>query len=214
MCSRTMRLICKVVIALVAASPFSLIIVNGTAGDSTNAPGPKTCNIIYQEIKHALENAGPCAHSAQLELDYWHDDIWKSANRIALKTKDGKNGEVCFLTAPSMSTPGTDFSMAVLLIDKQAVDWTTCWTHNRTARQKLQLVDVDGDGSVDVAYQASAGWFGLRDKRQHRRPNDKRTWLYAYGITSTGFHSLFPEPDRKLHLTVRRDIANESIKLV
>ena len=90
--------------------------------------------------------------------------------------------------------------MAFLLFNKRVVDWASCWTCNRTARQELLLEDVDGDGVPDIAFRAHEGWFGLVDKRCHTRPGDKRTWLYAYSITSKGFQSLFPITDRNLLL--------------
>jgi hypothetical protein len=129
-----------------------------------------------------------------------------------VKTKDAKPAEVIFLTAPSMTMPGTDFSMAFLLVEKRVVDWASCWTNNRTANQELQLEDVDGDGFLDVAFRASDGWVGLQDKRQHSRTGDKRKWLYAYAITTTGFLSLFPN-DRKLKVTLSYDTAEQPVKL-
>src|SRR5260370_24440018 len=172
---------------------------------------------IYGELSAGLPKDGERAKSARLELDYWHTNQWSFGFvgppiRKSVKTKDGKAAEVIFLTAPSMSMPGTDFSMAFLLVEKRVVDWASCWTYNRTANQELQLEDVDGDGFLDVAFRASKGWFGLKDKRQHSRPGDKRKWLYAYAITSTGFQSLFPL-DQELKETPRYDSAGEPVKL-
>src|SRR5262249_2175925 len=121
------------------------------------------------------------------------------------KTKDGKMAEVYLLTAPAMSLPSEDLSMAFLLIDHKIIDWASCWTNNRTAQQDLQIEDVDGDGFADLAFRAKPGWWGLQDKRQHSRPDDKRIWLYAYAITSTGFVSLFPNSDHTLSYKVLYD---------
>jgi hypothetical protein len=131
----------------------------------------------------------------------------------SVKTKDGKTGEIILLTAPASTNPGTDFAMAFLLLDGVVVDSASCWTYNRTAEQELLLEDVDGDGFLDLAFRARPGWFGLQDRRRHTRPGDKRTWLYAYAITSTGFRSLFPQTDRELPLKVNTDAAGQPVAL-
>src|SRR5262249_3383318 len=151
-------------------------------------------------------NQGDRAKTARLELEYWHQNqrFFPSAPvRKSMKTKDGKAAEVILLSASEMSIPGTDFSMAFLLVEKRVVDWASCWTYNRTASQDLQLEDVDGDGFLDVAFRANRGVWGLLDERQHSRPGDQRKWLYAYAITAKGFKSLFPDTARKLRIKVR-----------
>jgi hypothetical protein len=75
------------------------------------------------------------------------------------------------------------------------------------------LEDVDGDGFSDVTFRAGEGWFGLTDKRQHSREGDKRKWLYAYAITSTGFQSIFPSTEKEVKVKLAYHSANEPIKL-
>jgi hypothetical protein len=171
---------------------------------------------LFQELAGSLPKKGQRAKSARLELDYWHKNAprWlHSAVRKSVKTKDGKAAEVVFLNAPTLSMPGTDFSMAFLLVEKRVVDWASCWTSNRTARQELLLEDVDGDGVADVAFRASKGWWGLSDERQHGRPGDNRKWLYAYAITSKGFQSLFPNTDRDLKVKLSFKTAGQPVRL-
>jgi hypothetical protein len=175
-----------------------------------------SADALFRELLAGLPKGVERAKSARLELEYWHNDhfwLMKPPVRKSVKTKDGKDAEVVFLNVPAMGMPGTDFSMAFLLVQKRVVDWTSCWTHNRTANHELQLEDVDGDGFLDVAFRAREGWFGLKDKRQHTRPGDKRKWLYAYAITSRGFQSLFPKVDQDLKVTLTYDTADQPVKL-
>jgi hypothetical protein len=174
---------------------------------------PTDANAIYKELTKGLSGNNQRAESARLELDYWYRGVWKAFVRKVVKTRDGKASEIVLLKAPGMSVPGVDFSMAFLVVDKRVVDWTSCWTYNRTASQDAQLEDVDGDGFVDLGFRADTGSFGLLDKRKHTRPGDKRTWLYAYAITSKGFQSLFPKTDRDLRLKVSYDTAGQPVTL-
>jgi hypothetical protein len=103
--------------------------------------------------------------------------------------------------------------MALLIAAGRVIDWTSCWTHNRTARHELLLEDVDGDGSPDVAFRATAGHWGLCDQRQHRLADDERTWLYAYAITDTGFHSIFPNSERELRAKLSYDAARQPVEM-
>ena len=185
------------------------------AGQPDSKPERSDRDIAYEQIKQTLPKDSQRAKSARLELDCWYrhptsvrGPIWKSA-----QTKDGKTVEVLLLDAPSPSMPGTDFSRAFLLVDKRVVDWASCWSNNRIAQQQLLLEDVDGDGILDLAFRASEGWFGLFDKRQHRRPGDKRAWLYAYTITSKGFRSIFPDIDRDRRLKLAYDTGGLPVKL-
>jgi hypothetical protein len=150
---------------------------------------------LYRELLAGLPKDGACAKSAKLELEYWHESHWTSAVRRSVMTRDGKKAEVIFLSAPSLSMPGDDLSMAFLLVERHVIDWVSCWTYNRIANHELLLEDVDGNGFQDVAFRASDGWWGAKDKRIHSRPGERRKWLYAYAITSKGFRSLFPETD-------------------
>lgn len=170
---------------------------------------------VFEELMAGLPKDGSRAASARLELDYWYDNGWSrnTHQRTAVATIEGNAAEVVFLRVPAKEMPGTDFSMAFLLMDKRVVDWTSCWTHNRTAKQKLLLEDVDGDGVSDVAFRASAGWLGLKDERQHGRPASDTKWLYAYHVTSKGFQSIFPNKERELKMEVSYDTADQPIEL-
>jgi hypothetical protein len=186
------------------------------ADDPSLNPKRSDRDIVYEEIKRTLPIDTQRAKSARLQLDYWYQNnstFLTPPIRKSVKTKDGKPAEVLLLEAPSMSMPGEDFSMAFLLLDKRVVDWASCWTYNRFAEQELQLEDVDGDGVVDLAFRARRGGFGLVDKRQHTRPGDKRTWLYAYAITSKGFQSLFPDTDRIFRRKLTYDTGGHPVKL-
>jgi hypothetical protein len=173
--------------------------------------------VVYKDIVRTLPTTGGRARSARLELDYWYHNRGLTsqvpAHRKSVKTKDGVMAEVILLQAPSHTMPGTDFSMAFLLVEKKVIDWASCWSSNRTATQDIQLEDVDKDGFLDLAFRAGEGWFGLLDKRRQTRPGDERTWLYAYAITSKGFQTLFPTTTRLFRLTVEYDLADQPITL-
>jgi hypothetical protein len=167
---------------------------------------------IFRELLRTLPKTGARAQSARLELEYWRQAPWSfltPPRRKRVKTTDGKDAEVVLLESPSGSMPGTDFSMAFLLVNRRVVDWASCWTYNRTANQKLLLENVDGDGSLDVAFRATEGFWGLLDERRHTRPGDKRTWLYAYAITSKGFRSLFPVRDQLRKVLLKEDTSSK-----
>lgn len=200
---------------ILAVIALSCLLFSATAQDAGETSKDSTADAIFKELTAGLPKDGQRAISARLELEYWHEyqHIFKSPVRKAVKTKDGKSAEVIFLTAPAMSMPGTDFSMAFLLVDKKVIDWASCWTYNRIANQELLLEDVDGDGFPDVAFRASKGWWGLLDKRQHGRPDDERKWLYAYAITAKGFQSLFPNTDHDLRVKMTYDTVNQPIEL-
>jgi len=187
------------------------------AAQDPGAPSKESAaDAIFKELAAGLPKDGQRAISARLELEYWHKHQWGFLNpavRKPVKTKDGNAAEVVFLTAPAMSLPGTDFSMAFLLVDKRVVDWASCWTYNRTANQELLLEDVNGDGFSDVAFRASDGWWGLLDKRKHSRPDDKRKWLYAYAITAKGFQSLFADTERDLKVKLSYNSADQPVVL-
>lgn len=103
--------------------------------------------------------------------------------------------------------------MAILLMENRIIDWATCWTSNRSATQELLLEDVDGDGHPDVAFRASKGFFGLRDKRLHSRPGVDGKWLYAYAISDEGFRSLFPATERDVPVKISYDTAGLPVAL-
>jgi hypothetical protein len=174
--------------------------VSATAQATYGPSKESTVDAVFKELVAGLPRDGQRAISARLELEYWHKHhcFLNAPVRKPVKTKEGKAAEVIFLTAPAMSMPGIDFSMAFLLVDNRVVDWASCWSYNRSASQELLLEDVDGDGFPDVAFRASDGCWGLSDKRQHSRPGDKRNWLYAYAITAKGFQTLFPSTERDL----------------
>jgi hypothetical protein len=161
-------------------------------GAGTPAAPPKSADVddqaVYRELIRTLPTKGQRARSARLELDKWRASrpFAAPAVRKTIKTKGGKPAEIVVLDVPSLGMPGIDFSMAFLLIRGRVVDWASCWTYNRTALQEVRLEDVDGDGAVDLAFRARAGFFGLLDRRQHTRPHDKRVWLYAYGDQQQG----------------------------
>jgi hypothetical protein len=170
-------------------------------------------DVIFRELSAQLPSRGERAASARLELQYWRQNFFSPAVRKLVKSKDGKTVEIVLLEAPADSMPGEAFSMALLVVDKRVVDWASCWTYNRTANQELLLEDVDGDGFLDVAFRASAGAFGLVNKRHHGRTGDKRKWLYAYRITTKGFESIFPVLERDLTIVLSFDSSNQPVKL-
>lgn len=200
--------------------PLALVATCWLAPTSAAEPGGASKDTvrdaIFKELSDGLLKCGQRAISARLEVEYWHKKQWSffsSSVRKPVKTKDGKAAELIFITAPANSIPGNAFSMAFLLVDKCIVDWVSCWTSNRIANQELLLEDVDGDGFSDVAFRASAGWWGLLDERQHSRPGDSRKWLYAFAVTARGFESLFPNTERDLKVKLSCDTAGEPVVL-
>jgi|SRR5215469_10784639 len=195
---------------ILVAVALTLWLAPATAQDSEES----AADLIFKELMAGLPRDGQRGTSARLELEYWHEHQWgwlKPPARKPVKTREGKAAEIVFLSAPAMSMPGTDFSMALLVVDKRVVDWASCWTSNRVANQESVLEDVDGDGFSDVAFRASDGWWGLLDKRQHSRPGDKRKWLYAYAVTAKGFQSLFPNTERDLKVVLSYDTAGRVV---
>jgi hypothetical protein len=168
---------------------------------------------VYEELKAALPKDGGRAMSARLELDYWykHGGLIDTHERTAVATIEGNAAEVVFLTVDIPSSHGIAFSMAILLVDKRAVDWASCWTSNRTEHQQLLLQDVDGDGKPDVAFR-TRNWGELIDERLYGRSHDAR-WLYAYRVTSKGFLSLLPNRDREVKMDVSCDTADQPVAL-
>jgi hypothetical protein len=175
---------------------------------------PLRCTAAYQQILRTLPKEGQRAKSARMGLEYWYKrtEFWSQVVRKSVKTRDGKAAEVVLLDAPSLSFPGTHFSMAFLMVDNRVIDWASCWSYNRKATQELMLEDVDGDGSLDLAFRATTGFWG-RDQRIHSRAGDERHWLYAYAITSKGLRSLFPETDRDLPVKLAFDPAGYPVTL-
>lgn len=201
---------------ILAAVAWTCCLVPATAKAPDGPSKASAADAVFEELVAGLPKDGQRAISARLELEYWHKHQWrflKAPVRTPVKTKEGRAAEVVFLTAPTLSMPGTDFSMVFLLVDKRVVDWASCWTYNRTANQELLLEDVDGDGLSDVAFRASEGWWGLLDKRVHSRPGDKRKWLYAYAITAQGFQSIFPKTERELKVKLAYDTADHPVVL-
>jgi hypothetical protein len=191
-------------------------LVPTTAQEPEGKSKEAASDAIFKELSAGLPKDGQRANSARLELEYWHKNQWSLLGppvRKPVKTKDGNSAEVVFLTAPATGVPGTDFSMAFLLVEKRVVDWASCWTYNRTARQELLLEDVDGDRFADVVFRASDGWWGLLDKRQHSRPGDKKKWLYAYAVTAKGFQSVFPNTERDLRVKLSYDTEDQPVML-
>lgn len=208
----------NVALTIVTTIVFAVSLLVSAAVQDADGPFEESASdAIFQELTNGLPTDGQRANSARLELEYWHKHQWSflgnSFVRKHVKTKDGFSADVVFLTAPAMSMPGTDFSMAFLLLDKRVVDWASCWTHNRTAKQELLLEDVDGDGVLDVAFRASDGWWGLLDNRNHCRPDDERRWLYAFAFTAKGFKSLFAETEHDLKVKQTYETADQPVAL-
>jgi hypothetical protein len=177
-------------VAILAAS----CLLPGNAADPWCPPQPSDKPAAYWELVKGLPVTGPRAISARLQLDYWYEQDQDASPPIRrpVKTKDGKSGEVVVLGVRAATMPGTDFSMAFLLVEGRIVDWASCWTYNRTATHRMLLEDVDGDGCIGLAFRAEEGFWGLADKRRQTLPRDKRTWLYAYAITSAGWRACCP----------------------
>lgn len=200
--------------------PFALLAAFPLGGETFEILADKYkkagIQLIYQDLSARLLQGRPLDRSAQLELHYWYRSDWHFLNppqRKRVQTKGGGCAEVILLKRPAFSMPGTDFSMAILLIDGKAIDWKSCWTWNRISLQEIQLEDVDGDGSLDLAFRSEPGWFGALDSRQNSKAGDKRVWLYAYAITEKGFVSLFPPSDRKLPVQCRYSTGNNPVEL-
>ncbi len=190
--------------------------VAALANKIQRAPDAKVLAGLKGEARElAVARERQRASSARMELDYWyqHKDWFSSSIRKAVKTKDGKAAEVLLLNAPGDEYAGNDFSLAFLMVDNRVVDWASCWTYNRTASQELLLEDVDGDGALDLAFRATEGFWGLQDERKQTRPGDKRTWLYAYTITSEGFQRIFPDKRRDLCVKLNCDSGECPISL-
>lgn len=191
--------------------------LGAATAEGPDVPSPKVdIEALFRELADGLPKDSQGAASARLELEYWHRDRWKSLIppvRKSVTTKDGTEAEVVFLYVPAMSMPGCDFSMALVIKESRVIDWASCWTYNRSAKQELLLEDVDGDGFSDVAFRATEGFWGLLDKRQDRAAGDERTWLYAYAITAEGFESLFPISERELTFKLSYDPAGQPVEL-
>jgi len=179
------------------------------AADKPVDASAEEINPVYRELAKVIRGDDVRSKSARLQLEFaeGNNRRWFPPVRKPVKTVDGKNAEVVFIKVPSGSMPGEDFTMALLLVNGRCVDWASCWTSNRIARQELLLEDVDGDGAPDVAFRASDGFWALQDDRQHRRPNDKRVWLAAYSITSKGFRPIFANKERIHRLKIATDQA-------
>ena len=152
---------------------------------------------VFKELLAKLPKGSDYFNSARLELEFWYYwPFWQhqQPERTFVMTKEGKNAEVIFLTGSANCVPGTDFSLAFLLVEQRVVDWASCRTKNRFSSQKLLLEDVDGDGFLDVSFCGIGG--------QHRRPDGFDDWHYAYAITTNGFKSLFPGTDYDLKVKV------------
>jgi hypothetical protein len=198
-----------------AATALAALVLPAPAAPPDGAAKKVDRDALYKDLTAGLPASGPRAAAARAELAYWHASrvsfVAPAQKRVL--TLDGKDCEVVLLAVPAASMPGMGFSMALLVVDKRTVDWVSCWTYNRIARQDLLLEDVDGDGEVDVAFRAKDGWFGLKDERQHTRPGDPRKWLNAYRVTPQGFRSLFPETDRERPVQLAYDSGGQPVTL-
>jgi hypothetical protein len=183
----------------------SLILLPHASATAADRPPPdRSLDPAYGEIAKTIRGTDLHSRSARLELSY-AERCFVSPTRKSVKTTDGKTAEIALIEVPAVDMPGTDFTMAILMIDGRAVDWASCWTSNRNARQRLCLEDVDGDGFVDVAFQSMKLRTRLRDRRQNRQPDDKRTWLAAYRVTSQGLERIFPVKERTHRLKMSVD---------
>jgi hypothetical protein len=160
---------------------------------------------LFRVLLAGLPHVGRRARAARLELKYWYDHLsivpTVVPDRQNVTTKDGTTREIVFLRSSAMSMPGTDFSMALLLNDRNVIDWVSCWTYNRTANHTPLLEDIDGDGFLDVAFESHDGWRGNLDKRKHTQPGSNRTWLYAYSIGANRLNSIFPTTDHNVRFS-------------
>ena len=145
----------------------------------------------------------PRSKSARLQLCYAAEGDIRTFPpvRKPVKTIDGKDAEAVLIKVPAGSIPGTDFSMALLLIDGRAVDWATCWTSNRETKQELTLEDVDGDHVSDIGFRGTEGFWDRLNEAIHKRPRKKPVWLAAYSITSKGLKPIVA-PKERIHRLV------------
>jgi hypothetical protein len=172
---------------------------------------------LYQYLSKRLTSVNDPAGSAMRQLQYWrrHEtELAPSVHRV-VRAIDGKAIDVFLIRAPSSHWPNTDFSMAVIATNGRIIDWRSCWTSRRTAlvSQDLILEDVDGDGSLDIAFRRTAGSDVTPDRTRHTRPADQRAWWQAFAITSNGLRALFPHAACVRRLNVEYKKSNDPVKL-
>jgi hypothetical protein len=206
---------------LLAAAWFataSLALLLHSAAIAADRPAkrlPKPRDPIYQEVAKSIRGTDPRSVSARLQLQEVESSNMFDVPPVkeSVKTVDGKIAKVVLFNAPRIDLPTYEMAIGFLLVDGRVVDWASNWVYITYLGQDLRLEDVDGDGFIDVAFRAKPGLHGgPGDDRLRRRPGDKREWLAAYRITSTGLKPIFPVRDRMRRLKTVFDDANQSVQ--
>ncbi len=94
------------------------------------------------------------------------------------------------------AVPGRQACFAALIVEDQCVSVRGFATDARHTHQQVVLVDLDGDGSLEIGFDGGGGIWGT-DDRVRQLPGDSRDWLGIYKIEPNGFKSLLPneKPD-------------------
>src|SRR5690349_12567988 len=101
---------------------------------------------------------------AELENLIFADGV-HDASLQSVVTKTGQPVELAAIYMPSLSHPGSDYSLVVLLVKGQVIDWAACRVYDRQGRCELMLEDVDKDGFADLAFRLKWAW-GKNDPRK------------------------------------------------
>lgn len=137
---------------------------------------------VLQMLVNVIEQGDDHAQNARIPLEDWNSNrIFNFSNIESrfVKTRDGTRAELVILMASTMSMPGQEFAMGLLLVEGKAVDWKAYGTSSRVARPELKLLDVNRDGFVDLVARFRPGFWRSGDMTG-----------YAFSIQSDGFQEI------------------------